>query len=216
MYLKRVKSEDSASELFLIRIKTFGTNVSGVFVGSFKKSRLLEECDHLSPLQSWGPELQHFTALRKRPIPQDCDVVVEEPTFIMKIDASWCLLLYMFTLLVVIGVKFHTNLKCGISAVNMYHHFCDFFNLYASLHVNSSHDDSFSRNVRILIWESYTYQSAFSVTFDTFTKYPIWDLKTFAGQTVCFKNVVFPLLPRMIFGLYYNTPLVRFRRYLTQ
>ncbi|XP_065217712.1 EGF domain-specific O-linked N-acetylglucosamine transferase [Planococcus citri] len=147
---------------------------------NFKKPRLLEECDHLSPLQSWGPELQHFTALRRPPIPHNCDVVVNEPTFIMKIDAT----------------------------VNMYHHFCDFFNLYASLHVNSSHEDTFSRNVRILIWESYTYQSAFSATFDTFTKYPIWDLKTFAGQTVCFKNVVFPLLPRMIFGLYYNTPLI--------
>lgn len=52
------------------------------------KTRLHEECDHLSPLQSWGPELQHFTALRRRPIPQDCDVIVTEPTFFMKIDAG--------------------------------------------------------------------------------------------------------------------------------
>ena len=39
-----------------------------------------------------------------------CDVRIEKPTFFMKIDAT----------------------------VNMYHHFCDFFNLYASLHINGS------------------------------------------------------------------------------
>lgn len=31
------------------------------------------------------------------------------------------------------------------------------------------------------------------------------DLNTHRGKTVCFKNLVLPLLPRMIFGLYYNT-----------
>lgn len=57
-------------------------------VCSLYKTRLQEACDHQSPLQSWGPELQHFTALRRRPIPRDCDIVLEEPTFIMKIDAG--------------------------------------------------------------------------------------------------------------------------------
>lgn len=95
-----------------------------------------------------------------------------------------------------------------LPAVNMYHHFCDFFNLYASLHVNSSHPSTFSTDVHILIWETYTYQSSFTAVWEAFTSHPIWDLKTFRGETVCFKNLVFPLLPRMIFGLYYNTPLV--------
>lgn len=93
-------------------------------------------------------------------------------------------------------------------AVNMYHHFCDFFNLYAAQHVNASSWDAFSTDVHILIWESYTYRSAFEETFEAFTDHSIWDLKTFRGETVCFKNVVFPLLPRMIFGLYYNTPII--------
>lgn len=97
-----------------------------------------------------------------------------------------------------------------ISAVNMYHHFCDFFNLYSSLHVNASHPSSFSKDNHILIWETYTYDSAFKDTWKAFTSNPIWDLKTFRGEIVCFKNVVFPLLPRMIFGLYYNTPIVGF------
>lgn len=90
----------------------------------------------------------------------------------------------------------------------MYHHFCDFLNLYASQHVNASSWDAFSTDVHVLVWETYTYRSAFEETFEAFTQHPIWDLKTFRGDTVCFRNVVFPLLPRMIFGLYYNTPII--------
>lgn len=145
------------------------------------KKRLMDQCDHISPLQSWGPELRNFEELKHRPIESnECDVVVEKPTFILKIDAT----------------------------VNMYHHFCDFFNLYASLHLNSSHPDMFSRDVHILVWESYSYLSNFAPVMNAFTKHPVWDLKTFRGETVCFRNIVFPLLPRMIFGLFYNTPVV--------
>lgn len=61
----------------------------------FNKSKLMEEADHISPLQSWGPELQYFTQLRQRPIEEgDCDVVVDKPTFLMKIDA--CKLKFSF------------------------------------------------------------------------------------------------------------------------
>nr|CAD7459187.1 unnamed protein product [Timema tahoe] len=148
---------------------------------TFHQDRLTGECDQISPLQSWGPELRYFSRLPRRPIVEkDCDVVIEKPTFILKIDAT----------------------------VNMYHHFCDFFNLYASLHVNSSHPSTFSTDIHILIWESFTYQSTFGDVWETFTSHPIWDLKTFRGETVCFRNLVLPLLPRMIFGLYYNTPII--------
>lgn len=90
----------------------------------------------------------------------------------------------------------------------MYHHFCDFVNLYASQHLNSTHYTGFDQDINILIWETYTYNSAFKDVFKVFTKNPILDLKTFRGEVVCFKNIVFPLLPRMIFGLYYNTPII--------
>lgn len=137
--------------------------------------------DHLSALQSWAPELRYFEALSKRPIENDlCDVVIDKPTYLMKLDAS----------------------------SNMYHHFCDFFNLYLSQHLNFTRPGAFSTDVNILIWESYTYVSSFSQTFEAFTENPIWDLNTFKGQVVCFKNLVMPLPPRMIFGLYYNTPIV--------
>ncbi|XP_043287988.1 EGF domain-specific O-linked N-acetylglucosamine transferase isoform X2 [Venturia canescens] len=145
-----------------------------------EEQRLRDNADHISALQSWGPEVRNFRALPRRPIVDgDCDVVIEKPTYIMKIDA-----------------------------INLYHHFCDFFNLYASLHVNLSHPSAFSTDNHIMIWESYSYRSAFEDSFQAFTKNPLWDLKTFRGKTVCFKNLVLPLLPRMIFGLYYNTPLI--------
>ncbi|XP_054007664.1 EGF domain-specific O-linked N-acetylglucosamine transferase isoform X2 [Hylaeus anthracinus] len=147
---------------------------------TLNEKRLQDNADHISPLQSWGPELRNFRKLPRPPIVNgDCDIVIEKPTYIMKIDA-----------------------------INMYHHFCDFFNLYTSLHVNLSHPAAFSTDNHIMIWESYSYRSAFQDTFEAFTRNPLWDLKTFRGETVCFKNLVFPLLPRMIFGLYYNTPLI--------
>ena len=34
---------------------------------------------------------------------------------------------------------------------NMYHHFCDFFNLYASQHVNGS---QFDKDITIIMWDS--------------------------------------------------------------
>ena len=40
-----------------------------------------------------------------------------------------------------------------------------------------------------------------------FTDNPLQNLNTYAGKRVCFKEVMFPLLPRMLWGLYYNTPL---------
>lgn len=147
----------------------------------FNKETLKDQLDHVSALQSWAPELRFFESMKERPIESNlCDVVIEKPTYLMKIDAS----------------------------NNMYHHFCDFVNLYASQHINFTRAGAFSTDVNIIIWESYTYSSPFSKTFEAFTENPLWDLNTFRGQTVCFKNLILPLLPRMIFGLYYNTPIV--------
>ena len=148
--------------------------------------------------------MQHFQELPKRINKKSkiCDVYVDQPTFIMKIDASKhlavCCLLNKHT----------TNIHFLLLAVNMYHHFCDFFNLYTSLHVNGTTKEMFSRDINVLIWETYSYHSNFGITWSAFTKNPLWNLRTFQGKRVCFREVVFPLLPRMIFGLYYNTPVV--------
>lgn len=145
-----------------------------------KKTKLSKELDHLGALQSWAPELRFFEEFPDLIDGEICDVVVHEPTYIMKIDATY----------------------------NMYHHFCDFFNLYVSLFLNQSQPDAFQNNRRILIWETYNYDSPFADTFTAFTDKPVWTLNSFKGKKVCFKNVVLPLLPRLIFGLYYNTPLI--------
>ncbi|XP_052852382.1 EGF domain-specific O-linked N-acetylglucosamine transferase [Drosophila gunungcola] len=147
------------------------------------RTRLAGEMDHIgSALQSWGPELRNFEVL-PHPILESglCDLVVNTPTFIMKIDATY----------------------------NMYHHFCDFFNLYASLFVNQSHPAAFNTDVQILIWETYPYDSPFRDTFKAFSQRSVWTLSDVEGKRVCFKNVVLPLLPRMIFGLFYNTPIIQ-------
>ncbi|GAB6030880.1 hypothetical protein CHUAL_007712 [Chamberlinius hualienensis] len=133
--------------------------------------KLKSELGHMSPLQSWAPELQHFTTANVK-----CDVIIQKPTFIMKLDAS----------------------------VNMYHHFCDFINLYATLHLRGNFND----DINILIWDLMPYRSNFKETWQAFTKLPVLDLQRFAGKTVCFKQAVFPLLPRMIYGMYYNMPLI--------
>lgn len=145
-----------------------------------KKSSLIQEIDHLGALQSWAPELRFFEELPNVIDGKACDVVIQEPTYIMKIDATY----------------------------NMYHHFCDFFNLYVSLFLNQSRPDAFDNNKRILIWETYNYDSPFADTFEAFTDKEVWTLNSFKGKKVCFENVVLPLLPRLIFGLYYNTPLI--------
>ncbi|XP_054243349.1 EGF domain-specific O-linked N-acetylglucosamine transferase isoform X2 [Indicator indicator] len=83
----------------------------------------LAEGQRKSPLQSWFAELQTFTPLNFRPLEDEqCDVVIEKPTYFMKLDAG----------------------------VNMYHHFCDFVNLYITQHINNS----FSTDVNIVMWDT--------------------------------------------------------------
>ncbi|XP_065561810.1 EGF domain-specific O-linked N-acetylglucosamine transferase-like isoform X2 [Artemia franciscana] len=137
-------------------------------------AKLRRISDHISPLQSWGPELRHFQRLEN----YTCDLTIETPIILMKIDA----------------------------AVSYYHHFCDFLNLYISLHVNQTIGET--KDAQVIIWETYPYSSMFSSAFLPFTDKPVWTLRKIMNKRICFKNVMFPLLPRMIYGLYYNTPLV--------
>ncbi|KAK6058345.1 hypothetical protein COOONC_04087, partial [Cooperia oncophora] len=62
-------------------------------------------------LRSWADEFIHFESVPSFTVDDEhCDIIFERPTIVMKLDAS----------------------------VNMYHHFCDFVNLYASQHINGS------------------------------------------------------------------------------
>lgn len=153
----------------------------GELGGSCKlnKQALAAEGEHKSPLQSWYAELQTYTQLDSQPIDGGhCDIIVEKPTVFMKLDAG----------------------------VNMYHHFCDFVNLYISQHINNS----FSTDINIVMWDTslYGYGDLFSETWRAFTDHDIIHLKTYDSKRVCFRDAVFSLLPRMRFGLFYNTPLI--------
>lgn len=71
-----------------------------------------------------------------------------------------------------------------------------------------THPSGFDTDNYIFLWETYNYVTPFSVAFKAFTSNPIFSIKAWTGKNVCFKNIMLPLLPRMIFGLYYNTPIV--------
>lgn len=141
------------------------------------KDLLKQQKEHKSPLQSWYAELEHYTSLEDYPDNQ-CDVIIDKPSLLIKLDAG----------------------------VNLYHHFCDFINLYASQHVNNT----FSTDIYIIMWDTsdMVYRDFFDITWKAFTDHPIIRLSAYDGRRVCFKDAVFSLLPRMRFGLYYNMPLI--------
>ena len=121
----------------------------------FDSVNLRKQNEHKSPLQSWYSELQLFQRFEKKPIDDGmCDIVVNEPTFIIKLDAG----------------------------VNMYHHFCDFINLYVSQHANNS----FFQNVNIVIYDTSNqdYWSFFSEMWKVFSTKPIIHLKTYDRKKV--------------------------------
>ncbi|XP_044307922.1 EGF domain-specific O-linked N-acetylglucosamine transferase isoform X1 [Varanus komodoensis] len=139
----------------------------------------LAEGQRKSPLQSWFAELQTYTELNSRPLEDgNCDIVIDKLTYFMKLDAG----------------------------VNMYHHFCDFVNLYITQHVTNS----FSTDVNIVMWDTsaYGYGDLFNETWKAFTDHEIIHLKSYDSKRVCFKEAIFALLPRMRYGLFYNTPLI--------
>ncbi|XP_062842194.1 EGF domain-specific O-linked N-acetylglucosamine transferase [Trichomycterus rosablanca] len=140
---------------------------------------LKAEGQHMSPLQSWFAELQTYTELDFHPVDdKHCDVIVDRPTIFMKLDAG----------------------------INMYHHFCDFVNLYVSQHINNS----FNRDINIVMWDTsfYEYGDLFSETWRAFSDHDVIHLKTYDSKRVCFRDALFSLLPRMRYGLFYNTPLI--------
>ncbi|MEE6502537.1 hypothetical protein FKM82_004546 [Ascaphus truei] len=121
--------------------------------------KLLSQGHRKSPLQSWFAELQQYSPLSFKPIEDgQCDLIIDKPTYFLKLDAG----------------------------VNLYHHFCDFVNLYITQHVNNS----FSTDVRIVMWDTsfYAYGDLFSDTWKAFTDHEITHLKTYDYKRVRGKN----------------------------
>ena len=108
-----------------------------------------------------------------------CDATVDTPTLMVKLDAT----------------------------SNMYHHFCDFFNIFMSLNLNGSVVPE-PAGRQILILDNHPYHSSFRPAWKSVTDRPLWDLNSVAGKRICFTDLLMPLLPRMVYGLYYGTPLI--------
>lgn len=141
---------------------------------------LAQQAQHKSPLMSWFAEMNNFQAIPfdGDPLELDrCDIVLDRPTLVIKLDAT----------------------------TNMYHHFCDFINLYLSFHLNRT---TFNVENHIVLWDTIPDLSNFAPMWTMFTSNPVLSLKQFIGKRVCFRDVMFPLLPRMIYGMYYNMPLI--------
>lgn len=69
-------------------------------------------------------EFKHFTSDDNFEVNElNCDTIFNKPTFVIKLDAS----------------------------VNMYHHFCDFLNLFASQFLNNTY---FGQDVNIFWWDT--------------------------------------------------------------
>ena len=108
-----------------------------------------------------------------------CDATIDTPTLMVKLDAT----------------------------SNMYHHFCDFFNIYMSLNLNGSIVPE-PDGRQVLILDNHPYHSSFRPAWKSVTDKPLWDLNSVAGKRICFRDLLLPLLPRMVYGLYYGTPLI--------
>jgi protein O-GlcNAc transferase len=90
-------------------------------------------------------ELEKFQEFEQNPlINGECDIVIENPAIVIKLDAG----------------------------INMYHHFCDFINLYATQHANNS----FNQDIQIGMLSIYTaITKCFFIKYFTCFIKVIWD-----------------------------------------
>jgi len=114
-------------------------------------------------------ELQVFTEVNSTDS-FHCDLTITKPTILIKLDSGY----------------------------NMYHHFCDFINLYVSQHMNQT----FTKDLQIILWDTSRddYWSFFSSTWNAFSSNRLIQIKEFEGKRVCFNNVIFSFLARMFYG----------------
>jgi protein O-GlcNAc transferase len=128
----------------------------------------------LGGISDWGPELRE---LRGSADARPCDVVIHEPTLLIKPD-SWA---------------------------NVYHGLCDNVNLFLSAWLAGWQDDadlqivtwdpaSTAEQVRSPWYELYA----------ALTSKPVRPLGAYAGRSVCFDNAVFAVNPRARGTFYFN------------
>lgn len=125
-------------------------------------------------ISDWTPELPALTGGAKA---RSCDVVIREPTLLIKPD----------------------------SRANIYHGLCDHVNLFLSAWIAGWQDaddlqivtwEPAARSERV--------SSGWYELYDAFTTRPVRPLGFWAGRSVCFENVVFAVNPRSSGTFFYN------------
>lgn len=158
------------------KVQTFDVGEVGGWNCDLQTKRIQEENGQEERLQSWFPELKNYQLVQGKSPEQACDVTLEKQVFMVKIDEP----------------------------TNMYHYFCNFLNLYATMHLNNK----FSSDNEIIIWDKRSPRSKFEIMWSVFSKNPIKNVNQFGDKRVCFKKFIFSLSPRMVNGLYFDTPLI--------
>lgn len=145
-------------------------------------------------------ELKYFQSFKDFSF-ERCDIVYEKPVILIKLDAGKPVIVADISTVGWYRAGVNVCQLHLLSGVSMYHHFCDFVNLYASQHLNGS----FHRDVHIIQWDtvSYTpvffcialantamfqsgtpYTDFFAETWKAFTDLPLIHLKELDGKKV--------------------------------
>ncbi|CAK8675539.1 unnamed protein product [Clavelina lepadiformis] len=152
-------------------------------IGGFcnlKENALTTETKVKRDLSAWGEQLAPYVGLDFDPFEnpeKHCDVTMDKPVIFVQLDFGG----------------------------NLYHHFCDFFNLYLTQLANNSW---FGTNVQIVRWDmTFRYGELFGSSWKAFTDYDHVSMREYQGKRLCIPDATFAFLPRMAFGLFYSTPL---------
>jgi protein O-GlcNAc transferase len=125
-------------------------------------------------ISDWTPELP---ALKGSAEPRSCDVVIHEPTLLVKPD----------------------------SRANIYHGLCDHINLFLSEWIAGWQDAADVQIVTWEPGlRSERVPSSWYELYDAFTTRPVRPLGFWAGRSVCFDNAVFAVNPRTPDTFFYN------------
>lgn len=150
-----------------------GTNV-GVSAACTLKETFPPSGRFFGGISDWTPELPALTGSAE---PRPCDVVVREPTLLIKPD----------------------------SRANIYHGLCDHVNLFLSAWIAGWQDaDDLQIVTWEPAVRSERVSSGWYELYDAFTTRPVRPLGFWAGRSVCFENVVFAVNPRASGTFFYN------------
>lgn len=141
-----------------------------------QKKLIEDEGTQAGFLKSWYNELKHYDLMMSNQPTKACEEHIDKQVYFIQLDSN----------------------------TNMYHYFCNFINLYATMHLNNR----FSEDNILLIWDNKLPDSPFEDMWSVFSKNPLASVRDFGSKQVCFKRFIFSMPPKMTNGLYYNIPLV--------